>query len=64
MPNDNDIRLFCLALCKFDTDLYNKYRHFDLFQKGGVVFNMKNTIEISNPKFTRIDQELLKHYIK
>ena len=66
LSNDMDAvsKSMLFTLCRFDNDLYNKYRHMDLFQRTDIEFNMENTLEMaSNIKFPKENKELIAKYL-
>lgn len=61
---DVNIKTMLLTLCRFDEELFEKYRYCDLFQRTGIEFDMKHTLEITNASFPKVDKTLIKHYIE
>jgi amino acid adenylation domain-containing protein/thioester reductase-like protein len=61
---DNGTKSILLSLCRFDSDLFDKYRFCDLFQKTDVTFDMTNTMKDANVSFPNVGIELMSHYIK
>lgn len=53
-----------LTMCRFDEELFKKYRHFDLFQRTNIDFDMKNTKEILDIDFPEVNTSLIKKYMK
>lgn len=61
---DTNIKSLLLTLCRFDEDLYAKYRYCDLLQKTGIEFDMTNTQKlIPNIIFPKVDIDLMNHYL-
>jgi amino acid adenylation domain-containing protein/thioester reductase-like protein len=51
-----------LTLCRFDDELFEKYRHCDLFQRGEIEFDMKETLRLCQVNYPPVNQALLAHY--
>jgi thioester reductase-like protein len=60
---DINTKSVLLTMCRFDEELYKKYRHFDLFQRTNIDFDMKNTLELTNIAFPEINTALIGKYI-